>query len=94
LSGEKHYPIPGGSVGPDRFNGFENWLRFEEHAFAAAEGTVVDGSVAVVGEGAEVMGVHPDDALAQGSLQDAIVQGAAKEAGKERDDIEAHKRRD
>ena len=42
------------------FDGFEDGLGLEDHAFAAAEGAVVDGAMAVVGEGAQVVGGDGD----------------------------------
>ena len=72
------------------FEGFEDGLAFEEHAFAATEGSVVDGTVAVVGEGAKVVGVDMDEAVGAGSAEDAMVVGAGEEIGKDGEDVDAH----
>ena len=42
------------AVAAQRFDAIEDWLRLEDHAFSAAEGTVVHGAMAVVGEVAQV----------------------------------------
>ncbi len=43
-----------------RVEAVEDGFGLEDHAFAAAEGPVVDGAVAVVGKGAEVVGADVD----------------------------------
>ena len=66
LRGEKDDGLAGEIAGGFRcdaefFEGaLEDGLRQEDHAFAAAEGTVVHGAVAVVGPVAEVVGVDED----------------------------------
>jgi hypothetical protein len=77
----------------------EDGLGLEDHALAAAEGTVVDGAVTVVGEGAEVVDVGSGDAGAEGARDDAVAQDAlvgegAKELRKDGEDVEAHRSRD
>ena len=41
-----------------RFDGLEQRLRFQHHAFAAAERAVVHGAMAIVREGAQVVHAH------------------------------------
>ena len=77
----------------------EDGLGFEDHALAAAEGTVVDGAVTVVGKGAEVVDVGAGQAGAERArdhavAQDALVGEGAEEVGKDGEDVEAHRDRD
>ena len=65
----------------ERGEGFRKRLGFEDHAFSAAEGTVVDGAVTVVGEGAEIVDVT-DTSLWHGHDDDACSKMPAKKAGK------------
>ena len=73
-----------------RLQALKDGLRLEDHAFAATEGSVVHGAMAVMGEGAQVVGLDGGLSRAQRALQNAVVEGAAKELRKEGDDIEAH----
>jgi len=96
LGGEEDDGFVGGVAGffggdGEGFEAVEDGLGLEDHALAAAEGTVVDGAVAVVGEGAEVVGVGLCDAGAKGAGDDAVGERAGEEAGKDGEDVEAHK---
>ncbi len=62
----------------------------EDHAFAAAEGTVVYGAVAVVGEGAEVVRGDLDCAGGDGAAEDAVIEHAGEEVREDGEDVEAH----
>ena len=122
LGGEEEDGLPGVGVGGrvgvggalgfggegERLEAVVDGLGFEDHAFAAAEGAVVDGAVAVVCEGAEVVGVDAGEAGAEGSLEDAVTEdalagevvggraaggGVAEEVGEDREDVEAHRGR-
>jgi hypothetical protein len=75
----------------ERLEALEDGLGLEDHAFAAAEGAVVDGAMAIMGEGAEVVGVGLCLTLAECTLEDAVIEGATEELGKDSDDVEAHK---
>jgi hypothetical protein len=75
------------------FEGFVDGLGLQDHAFAAAEGAVVYGAVAVVGEVAEVEGVGAGQPRAKGPRNDAKIEWAAKKVGKDGEDVEAHKGR-
>ena len=95
LRREKDYGLAGGIAGGLRgdakgFDALEDGLRLEDHAFAATEGAVVDGAVAVVGPVAEVVRVDGGKAGAERALEDAVAERALKEAGKEGDEVEAH----
>ncbi len=70
--------------------GVEDGAGLEDHAFATAEGAVVDGAVAVVGEGSEVVQVDAGGTGGEGSGEDAVAQEAFEEAGKDGEDVEAH----
>jgi len=99
LCGEQNDGFAGGgwigkAGGPgcdvEGFDALEDRLRFEDHAFAAAEGTVVDGAVTVVGPVAKVVGVDLGDAGAQGAFEHAVVERAFEESGEEGDEVESH----
>ena len=60
------------------------------HAFAAAEGTVVHGAMAVVGEVAQVVGGDVARAAGDGPAQDSVVERAGEEVGEDGEDVEAH----
>ena len=77
LRGEKNDGLAGGVTGGlgseiEGLEALEDGLGLENHALATAEGTVVNGAVAVVGEGAEVVGVGAGEAGAQGARDDAM----------------------
>ena len=77
-------------LGPDAFHGFEDGRGFEQHAFAAAEGPIVDGAMPVVRPGAEVVDVDLDQAGFGGFGDDAVLEGALKEVGEDGEDAEDH----
>jgi hypothetical protein len=68
----------------------EDRLGLEDHAFAAPEGTVIHGTVAVVREGAQVVGLDRNQASLDGATEDAVVKRAGKETGEDRNDVEGH----
>ncbi len=72
------------------FQAGEDGLRLEDHAFAAAEGPVVDGAVAVVGEGAKVVRADGDLAELDGPAEDAVGEGTGEEVGKDGEDVDLH----
>ena len=72
------------------FDGVEDGFGLEEHAFASAEGAIVYGTVAVVGEGPEVKRVDVDGAVSAGAAQDAVVEWAGEEIREDGEDIDAH----
>jgi hypothetical protein len=103
LRGEQDDGLPGrggfgrvyGAIGfwgdAEGLEALEDGLRLEDHAFAAAEGAVVDGAMAIMGEGAEVVSMGLCLTLAECALENAVVEGATEELGKDGDDVEAHK---
>jgi hypothetical protein len=72
------------------FDAVEDGLGLEDHALPAAEGTVVDGAVAVVGEGAEILRVDLHETGTDGTGDDAVIERAGEEGGKDGEEIEAH----
>ena len=77
LGGEQDDGFAGGVAGgffgdAEGFEAVPDGLGLEDHAFAAAEGAVVYGAVAVVREGAEVVGVDLDEAGGDGAAEDAV----------------------
>jgi len=75
----------------ERFDGFKQRFWLEDHAFAAAEGAIVDGAMAVFGEFAQVLNVDVDDLGFAGATHDAVFEGAAEELGEDGDQVEAHR---
>jgi hypothetical protein len=73
-----------------RFDGLEKRFGLEDHAFAAAEGTIINGAMAILGEFAEILDVNLDETRFSGAAEDAVVQRANEELRKNRDEIEAH----
>ncbi len=73
-----------------RGDGFENRVGLENHSGPAPEGPVVHGSVAVLGEVAQVM--QPDAGLAagDGALEHAVLQHAVEEVRKDGDNVKRH----
>ena len=69
---------------------FGDWLGLEDHAFAPAEGTVIDGAMTVVCEGAEIVDGNLDKAFCKGPAQDSILEEAREEAGEDGDDLKPH----
>jgi hypothetical protein len=61
------------------------------HAFAAAKGAVVYGAVTVVGKRTEIVDPYLDEAFGEGPAQNAILEKAGKEAGKDSNDLKAHR---
>ena len=55
---------------------------FEDHAFAAAEGAVVDGAVTVVGEGAEIVDADGQPPSASARRRMPFSKMLAKKPGK------------
>jgi hypothetical protein len=98
LGGEQNDGLFGGVAGGFRcevegFEGFVDGLGLEDHALAAAKRAVVDGAVAVVGEGPEVVGMGAGDPGTKGSRDDAKVEWAAEKIGEYGEDVEAHRDR-
>lgn len=103
LRGEQDDGLAGGvatGLGRDleRFDAIEDGFGLEHHAFAAAEGTIVDGAMTVMREAAEIVGVDFGGAFAQATRDNAEIQHtrgcrvrAAKEGGEDGDDVEAHR---
>ena len=74
----------------ERGQGLGQRLGLQHHAFAAAEGAVVDGAMAVVGEVAQIVDAHLDQSFGQRAAQNAVLEDAGEEAGKDGDDLKAH----
>lgn len=72
------------------FGGVKDRFGFEQHSLAAAEGTVVDGAMAVIGPLAEVMGMEFEQSGGGGFGDDAVVKGTAEEIRKDGENVELH----
>lgn len=72
------------------FDGFGKRFGLEDHAFAAAEGAIVNRAVTVVGEVAKIVAVDGDEAVGNGAAHDTVSEDAGKEFREDSDDIEAH----
>src|SRR5581483_2287640 len=97
LGGKQHHRFPGDSgqarfPGRDRlcFQTLKDRFRLQNHALAAAEGTVVHSAVAVVGEVAQVNHLDLHQTSLAGAPKDAMLQRPAKEVGKNGYDLELH----
>jgi len=78
------------ALGPDAFHGVEDGRWFEQHALAAAERAIVDGTMTVMRPGAEVVDVDLEQAEFGGLGDDAILEGALEEVGEDGEDAEGH----
>ena len=65
-------------------------LGLEDHALAAAEGAVIHGAVAVMGEGAQVVRREFDVPLGQSAAEDSVFEEAGEEGGEDGDNVEPH----
>src|ERR1019366_754084 len=74
----------------ERFHGFEQRLWLQHHALAAAEGAVVHGPMAVMGEGAQVVDADVHQFGFARTAHDSVVERADKEIGKDGYDVELH----
>lgn len=77
-------------VTEERFDGFEERLGLEDHAFAAAEGAIVHGAMPVSSEFAQVLDVDLNDGGFACAADDAVFEGAGEEFGEDGDQVEAH----
>jgi hypothetical protein len=73
-----------------RLDALEDGLGLENHAFAAAEGTVVYGAMAVVGEVAQIVSGDLDRAGGDGAAENSVVERAGEKTGEDGEDVEAH----
>jgi hypothetical protein len=80
------------SITRKRFDGLEQRLGFQQHAFAAAERAVIDGAMAVVREGAQVVHVNVHETRLARPPHDSVIQRACKKFRENRDDLELHGR--
>src|SRR5882757_7157866 len=67
-----------------------NWLYFQNHPLAPAEGSVIYRSMAVVSEAPQVVHSNIDQSSRAGALQYSVVERTRKEVRKDRNDVEAH----
>ena len=63
-------------------------LGLQHHAFAAAEGTVIDRAVTIMGEGAQIDRAYRRNPLPQSTRNDAVPQRAFKKIRKDGDDVD------
>ncbi len=77
---------------PDGFHGREERLGFEHHAFAAAEGPVVDGPVAVEGPVAQVVNADIQKPGVLAALHHAMRERSHEKLGEDRQHMEDHVR--
>src|SRR5205814_5702590 len=64
-------------------------LRFHDHARAAAEGLVVHGTMAVVGEAAQVVDVDGDEPGLHRAVHDPVLERRLEHAREDGDDVES-----
>ncbi len=63
LGRKQHDFLIGTALRPDGLDGGKNGLALEDHAFSAAERTVVHGAMAIVGPGAEIVDADVEQAV-------------------------------
>ncbi len=80
-------------LNPQRSQRFRKRLGLQHHAFAAAKGAVVHGAMPVMREGAQIVHAHFDQPLGHRPAQDPILEEPGEEAGKDGDDVKAHRLR-
>src|SRR3984885_8123096 len=73
----------GFALGPDTFDGVEDGRGFQQHAFAAAKRAIIDGAMAVMRPGTEVVDVDLKQAGFRGFGDDTVLEGALEEVGKD-----------
>src|SRR5579872_4072320 len=97
LRGEQNYRFPRGvsllARGDAKcLDALEQRLGLKYHAFAAAEGAVVHGLVAVFGEFAQVLNADLDQSRLTCAAYDSVVERSLEESGKDGDNIDFHGR--
>src|SRR5271157_1449643 len=92
LGREQHYLSIRTALRPDGFHGVEDGLRFEHHALAAAEGTVVDGLVTVHGPVAQIVNADVEQLGVLRALHHAVRERPLKELGEDRQHMKRHGR--
>jgi len=80
------------SIAQQGFHGLEQRLGFQHHAFAAAEWAVIDGTMAVVREGAQVVRAHIHETSLARPAHDPVIERTGKKFREYRDDLELHGR--
>ncbi len=80
----------GVALGPDTFDGFEERLGLQEHAFAAAEGPVVHSAVQIVRPVAQVVQMDFERARLGGPGDHAVFERSCKELRKDGEEVKLH----
>ena len=78
------------AVPKERLHSLKKRLRFQHHAFAAAERPVVHGAVAIFGKVAQVLHVNFDDSRFARAADNPVIERTVEELGENRNQIEAH----
>jgi len=71
-------------------NTLKDWARFQDHAFASAERTVIDGAVTIMREGPQVMGDDPNGSRIDREAEYRVFERTGKEAGEYGQNVELH----
>ena len=78
------------SAARERFDSLEQRLRFQHHAFAAAERAVVHGAMAVVRERAQVVHAHVHQASFARAPHDSVIERTGKKIRENGYDVKLH----
>ena len=74
----------------DPFGTFKDRSGFQHHAFSSAERPVIDGAVAIVREGPQVMGNHLHGAHTDGAAENTVLKRTGEEPRKNGQNVEVH----
>ena len=91
LRRKQNDPLIRAALGPDAVDGVKDGRGFQQHAFAATERAIVDGTMAVMRPGAQVVNVNLDQPGFRGFGDDAVLERALEEVGENGEDAEDHK---
>ena len=74
---------------PQSFNTFKDWFRLQHHTFAAAEGSVIHGAVAVVGKRPQVVDDYFYQSRFTGAPDNSVIERSAEKVWKDGNDVAA-----
>jgi hypothetical protein len=74
----------------DGIKGFKQWFGAHDHAWAAAEGRIIDGAMAVVGVVAEIVNLDMGETRSLGTTDDACTKYGLEHFREDGDDVNFH----
>src|SRR5579883_1196378 len=90
LRGKQRDALLGVSNWPDRFHGFKDRLRLQQHSFAAAERPVIDRAMTVMSPVSQIVDTNFDQPRLAGALEHAVLEWPAEKFRKDRKDVKLH----